>query len=347
MDDIETVAADARAGDESAFGALVARLRPELRLHCYRLLGSMSDADDAVQDALLQAWRAIGGFEGRSSVRTWLYRIATNTCLAKRTKDRRRRDLLAATALSEGVAVPLPMTVPWLEACPDEILDQVAASVPDAAQRLVARETIELHFIAALQHLTGPQRAAVVLRDVLGWSAAECAAELDITMAAANGAVRRGRARLRDLLGPDRQTWAVPGSGSVDPGLIRRYVDAVEGGDQAAIAALLSEDAVVGHQPWAGQPTAEVGWYAGRQTIVEAWAPAFPLELRLVEVRVNRQPAVASYARLPGTAEHRAFALTVLTLDASGLITEVTNLKPDQLALVGLPQTLPATNEGK
>ncbi len=333
----------AQGGDEAAFARLVERFRPELRLHCYRMLGSMTEADDAVQDALLQIWRSLDGFGGRSLVRTWMYRIATHTCLAYRTRARRRHKILAAGTTLDGVVVPVAATVPWLQVCPDDLLDQVAGVEPDA-DRLVALETIELHFIAALQHLTSSQRAAVIMRDVLGWSAAETATELNVTVAAANGTLRRGRATLRDLLGHDRDQWRNTANEPNNDELVRRYIDAIEGGDDAAVAALLVEDAVVSHQANAGQGTAEVTWYAGRDNIIDAWAPALhapiPLDLRLIDVKVNRHLAVASYARLPGDSEHRPFGLAVLRFE-QGRVSEVINLTPDQFALLDLPDFLP------
>ena len=168
--------AAARRGDEAASGRLVDRFRPELLLHCYRMLGSLDDAEDTVQDVFLQAWRGLPGFEGRPSVRTWLYRIATHACLARRTRDRRRYRLLNSS-VTGGMPLPVVMTVPWLQACPDDVINRAAASSPDPASTLVARETIELAVIAALQHLPGRQRAVFLLRDVAGWPARQCATE--------------------------------------------------------------------------------------------------------------------------------------------------------------------------
>lgn len=343
----------ARAGDEGAFGRLVERFRPELQLHCYRMLGSLDDAEDAVQDVLVRAWRALAGFEGRSSVRTWLYRIATRACLARRTRDRRRRGLLAATTVVDGVAVPLALTVPWLQAYPDALLDAVAARDPDPASRLASRETVEIAFVTALQHLPEGQRAALVLRDVLGWPATRCADALDSTVPAVNSALQRARTTLRSLLGSDRDDWRAVSSARVsgeERALVRHYVDAIERADDAAIAALLRPDVVVGHQPGAGGHDAtEPGWYAGRDEVIAAWAPALhsaqPLEMRMVEVWANRRPAVASYVRLPGTDQHRPFGLALLRVE-DGQVAEVTNLTTDQFPAFGLPRTLAAAGPG-
>lgn len=345
--DVEPDVAAAQRGDEAAFGRVVERHRPELHLHCYRLLGSVDDAEDAVQDVLVQAWRGLPDFEGRSSVRTWLYRIATRACLARRTRDDRRSRLLAATTVADGVAMPLALTVPWLQAYPDRLLDAVAAREPDPASRLTARETVEIAVITALQHLPDAQRAALVLRDVLGWPADRCAEALETSVPAVNSALQRGRATLRDLLGGGRDRW--PGGRTAaatadERALVRRYVDAIERADDRAIAALLRGDVVVGHQPGAGgNESTEPGWYAGRDEVVAAWAPVLhgdhPFDLRLVEAWANRQPAVASYIRLPGTDEHRAFGLSVLRIE-DGRVAEVTNLTADQLPAFGLPLTV-------
>jgi RNA polymerase sigma-70 factor (ECF subfamily) len=355
-EELAAVVDAARAGDERAFGELVERFRPELQVHCYRMLGSLDDAEDAVQDVLLRAWRGIGRFEGRASVRTWLYRIASRACLARRTRDRRRTRLLAATTVADGVAVPLALTVPWFQAYPDPLLDAVAARDPDPASRLASRETVEIAFVTALQHLPEGQRAALVLRDVLGWPADRCATALDSSVTAVNSALQRARARLRALLGSDRDDWRAvrtasdTAAGIEERALVRRYIDAIERADDAAIAALLRPDVVVGHQPGAGgHESTEPGWYAGRDEVIAAWAPALhsarPLEMRMVEVWANRRPAVASYVRLPGTDEHRPFGLALLRLE-DGLVAEVTNLTTDQFRAFGLPSSPTARWQG-
>lgn len=341
---IESDVDAARGGDEEAFARLVERFRPELRLHCYRLLGSYEDADDVTQDVIVQMWRALPRFEGRSTLRTWLYRIATRACLARHRRDRHRRSLLATTTVMDGVVAPIAATVPWLQAVPDTLLDDVASRDPDPASGLVARETIELAFVAALQHLSDRQRAVVVLRDVVGWSAKQCAAELDTTVASVNSTLARGRRTLRDVLGPHRTGWTTSEPSPHERALLRRYVAAIEAGDDVAIAALLRHDAIVSHQPFAGDDEPEIVWYQGRETILAGWAPALhglvPLDLRCVGVWVNRQPAVASYARLPGTTEHRAFGLAVLHLH-DDLVVEVVNLTADRFGVLGLPDRLP------
>jgi RNA polymerase sigma-70 factor (ECF subfamily) len=348
MDDaqVDAVVTAAQAGDEAAFGRLVERFGPELKVHCYRMLGSLDDAEDTVQDVFLHAWRALAGFERRASVRTWLYRIATHACLARRTRDQRRRRL-AAIPRDVPRDLPLAMTVPWLQACPDDLLDRAAAHDPDPASTLAARETVEITFVAALQHLPDRQRAAVVLRDVVGWPADRCAEALGTTVPAVNSALQRARSTLRTQLGDSRDDWRASPTVTVEErALVRRYIDAIESSDDAAIAALLDEDVVVAHQPGAGgHDGAEPAWYQGRSTVIEAWAPALhspqPLDMRMVEARANRQPAVASYIRVPGRAEHRAFALSLLGT-RGGRVTEIANLLPDQLPSFGLPVSFTA-----
>src|SRR5262245_17113956 len=338
-------AAAAQAGDEVAFGRIVERFRPELKVHCYRMLASLDDAEDTVQDVFLQAWRNLRDFEGRASVRTWLYRIATHACLAHRNRTRRRRRLLTGNAADGGI--PIVMSVPWLQACPEDLIDRVAAREPDPASLLVARETMELAFIAALQHLPERQRAILVLRDVLGWPAERCATELALTLPSVNSALQRARGALRQRLGGAREQWPSQRDATdVERALVRRYIDAIEAGDDAAIAALLHEDVVVMHQPGAGGNQSAVPiWYRGRTTVVHAWAPALhgpqPVHMRLVESWANRQPGLASYIRFPGSGEQRAFGLTLFRIERQR-ISEITNLTAEQFDSLGLPRTLPS-----
>jgi RNA polymerase sigma-70 factor, ECF subfamily len=347
---LQASVAAAQGGDEAAFARLVERFRPELLLHCYRMLGSLDDAEDTVQEVFLESWRALGDFEGRSSVRTWLYRIATHACLRRRIRDRRRGRLLASSTIIHGPALPLAMTVPWLQLCPDDLLDLVVASDPDPASVLVSRETVEIAFIAALQHLPERQRAVLVLRDVVGWPAQRCAAALESTVPSVNSALQRARTALRDYLGAVREEWPAAASHTpAERALVRRYIDAIERSDDAAIAALLHDDVVVGHQPGAGgNETLEPACYSGRAAVIDAWAPALhgrpPLEMRLLEVWANRRPAVASYIRLPGTIEHRAFALSLIRVQ-DDRIAEITNFPPNQLHAFGLPATFSSSHQ--
>ncbi|ONI84948.1 RNA polymerase subunit sigma-70 [Saccharothrix sp. ALI-22-I] len=296
------------------------RYRHELRVHCYRLLGSFDEAEDLVQETFLKAWRARDTFEGRSSYRAWLYRIATNACL----DVINRRPELATTDEMPAADVP------WLQPFPDALLD----AEPDA--EVVARETIELAFLAAVQHLPAKQRAVLVLRDVLGWPASETAALLGDTVPAVNSALQRARVTMRKHLPERRADW----SGEPNPrekAVVRKFIEATERCDMEMLAAALREDAT-----WTMPPQPE--WYRGRDVLVGFWAPvmvgpeAFG-EWKVLETRANRQPALANYARKPGEEFFKPVALDVLRVE-DGEITEVITFPPDRFPLFGLPATL-------
>ncbi|MEJ2854411.1 MULTISPECIES: RNA polymerase subunit sigma-70 [unclassified Saccharothrix] len=298
------------------------RYRHELRVHCYRLLGSFDEAEDLVQETLLRAWRSRDTFEGRSTFRAWLYRIATNACL-----DAIHRRPAHTPAAGEPV-----LDVPWLQPYPDVLLDQAAG--PDA--EAVARETIELAFLAALQHLPAKQRAVLVLRDVLGWPAAETAELLEDTVPAVNSALQRARVTLRKHLPERRTEWSADPSAQ-ERAVLRRFVEATEKGDMAALASVLREDAL-----WTMPPQPE--WHRGRDELIELWTPimvgpeAFG-EWRAVETWANRQPAVAGYAKPPGGEVYEAVALDVLRVE-DGLITQVLTFGSSMFERFGLPATL-------
>jgi RNA polymerase sigma-70 factor, ECF subfamily len=303
------VVAAALAGDQAAFAALVERHRRELQVHCYRMLGSFTDAEDMVQEAFLRAWRRRETYAGRSTFRAWLYRIATNVCLDHLERHPRR------PGRDGGVG-----EVTWLQPFPDRLLDQVAPpdAEPDAA--VVARETIELAFLVAVQHLPPRQRAVLMLRDVLGWSAAESAAVLEASVASVNSALQRARATLREHLPQQRSEWSPAGPSDEERSVLQRFMDACERADMPALASLMREDAVFSMPP---EPTV----VRGRDGIVESWAPALtdPSELGeflLVPVWLNRQPAAANYVRRLGDTEFRAVAVDVLRLE-DGLITNI------------------------
>lgn len=321
---------------------LVGEYRHELVLHAYRMLGRLDEAEDAVQDASLRAWRGQQGFRGESSARTWLHRLVTNVCLDLRAKGERRSSILAKGTVRDGVAVPIAATVPWLQACPDSMLDAVAAQ-PEVDARLTSRETVEIGFIAALQHLPDRQRAVFLLRDTAGWSARETADQLEMSVPATNSALNRARTTMREVLGAGREEWSRSETSATEDAFVERWVTAVEAGDDGAIAALLDEQVVVSHQPAAGQDTDQIGWYAGVATVIEAWAPALhtepSLDMRLLPLRVNRQPALASYIRVPGQPGRQAFGLEILRL-RQGRAREVINLRADQFPQLGLPEAL-------
>jgi RNA polymerase sigma-70 factor, ECF subfamily len=322
------VVAAARAGDQSAFAAVAERHRRELHVHCYRMLGSFEDAEDIVQETFLRAWRKRASFQGRSTFRAWLYRIATNACLddlQRRPRQPRRADASA-------------FEVTWLQPYPDRLLDAAAASdaEPDAAA--VEKETIELAFLVAIQHLPPRPRAALLLRDVLGWSAKETAALLEVSVASVNSALQRARAAMAKHLPERRLEWAAGSDPSAqERALLARYVEASEQGDAAGLAALLREDARFAMPP-------EPELYVGRDTMVASWVEGgFGSEafgrLRCVETRANRQPAVACWLQRAGDARHHALALDVLRIE-EGAVAEIITFPARVFPAFDLPPTL-------
>jgi RNA polymerase sigma-70 factor, ECF subfamily len=332
------VVAAARAGRESAFAELVERYRRELQVHCYRMLGSFEDAEDMVQETLLRAWRKRKSFEGRSSFRAWLYRIATNACLdALKRRPPRVLPPQVATAADPRVP-PLPAAdMPWLQPYPDRLLEGIAAGDEGPEAELVSKETMELTFLVAIQHLVPRQRAVLILRDVLGWSAKETARLLETTVDSVNSALRRARSTLRRHLPPSRLEWA---SGS-DPTqeerqLLRRYMDAHERGDATTFAALLREDARLTMPP---TPT----WYDGREAIVTFHAQQLfipEIQWQAMVTRANRQLAVAFYTRQPGEPDFRASVMDVLRVE-EGRVTQIDAfVLPALFPAFGLPPTI-------
>jgi RNA polymerase sigma-70 factor (ECF subfamily) len=325
-----SMVAAASAGDEAAFASLADRYRRELHVHCYRMLGSFEDSEDVVQETFLRAWRKRSSFQGRSTFRAWLYGIATKACLDALERRRRVATRHPAQPLAE---------IPWLQPYPDRLLEAVAPADEEPEAELIRRETIELAYIAAIQLLPPRQRAILIARDVLGCSAAESAALLDLSVAAVNSALQRARATLRKHLPPHRQEWA-PGTDptQAERELLERYVEANDQGDAAAMVALLREDALFAMPP---QPE----WWVGREEIVAGWvAGGFGSDslgrFRSVPTRVNRQPAVAGYLRRPGDSSYKAFALDVLRIE-EGLLAEVITFPLEPLLEpLGLPATI-------
>ena len=318
----ETLAARAAAGDDSAFEAIVGRYQARVfRLACR--LTSDTDAPDVLQETFLQVYRHLPSFRGESQFGTWLYRIATNASLdAIRTRSRRVASL---SSFAE---------VPWLQPYPDRLLDEVAPSEAEPDAVVVARETIELTFLAVIQLLSPQQRAVLILRDVLEWSAAEAAALLDTSVAAANSALQRARATLRDQLPERSEDRSASEDLSADErALLQGFIETHERGDTAAAAALLRDDVRVTMppHPWL---------YEGRDAITPLMASAGELgDWRLVPTRANRQPAAASYLRRPGDSVYRAFKLDVLGVE-DGAIAEITTFHSDVFAAFGLAETL-------
>ncbi|MFJ1765459.1 RNA polymerase subunit sigma-70 [Amycolatopsis sp. NPDC088138] len=318
------------------FESVVERHRREIQVHCYRMLGSLSDAEDLTQETFLRAWKSRDGFEGRASVRTWLYRIATNACLDTLAR-RPRRVLPDQLGPSGEPGGPLAAAdLPWLEPYPDRLLDTGA---PDAL--VVERETIELAFLAAVQYLPPRQRAVLMLRDVLGWPAKETASVLETTVASANSALQRARTTLRERLPARRAEWSAGDPTAEEAALLKRFITAYEQGDPNAVARLLHEDAQAVMPPY-------TLWFGSRDAITAALSlsldPAAPTcvgRFRMLPVRANRQPAVATYLRRPGEDGYRWFGVTLLTVER-GLVAAMAAFEGTSPAPWGLPETWPA-----
>lgn len=346
-DDDELVAA-ARAGDEAAFAEVVRRYERELRVHCYRMLGSFHESEDLVQETFLRAWRRRETFEGRSTFRAWLYRIATNACLDHLDRNPRRPRPYGPSPSAASVAGEAPAAVPWLEPFPDRLLGVPAPDEAEPDAVVVARETIELAFLVAIQHLPPRQRAVLILRDVLGWPAAETAMLLEGTVASVKSALARARSTVREHLPERRDDWAPSAEPTQDErALLRRYIDAHAHGDANAIAALLAEEVRLTMPP-------HPEWFGGTAAIVELHREVFdPASAwyhgrwRSIATSANRQPAVAHYCERPSAPEtqtlagrYRAQVLDVLRV-RDGRVVEITAFEPRMFAAFGLPLTQP------
>lgn len=311
--------------DESAFTGLAERHRRELHVHCYRMLGSFEDAEDTVQETFLRAWRRRETFQGRSTFRAWLYRIATNACL----------DLLARRR-------PEPATggeVRWLQPYPDRLLDELPAAGADEPETLaVARETIELAYVVAVQHLAPRPRAVLILRDVLGWPARDVAELLGDSVNSVNSALQRARAGMREHLPAERQDWTGGGDDATRE-LVRRFTDASVATDIAGLTALLRDDVRCAMPP-------TPGLHVGRDAVVEDWIDdgfAGMTGLRGIPTTVNRQPAVAFYHWREREGAYLPLTLDVLRV-TGGAITEIVTFHADRFARLGLPERLHASS---
>src|SRR5216683_4429516 len=327
--------AGVRSGDEAAFAALTEPYRRQLHVHCYRMLGSFDEAEDLVQETLLRAWRGRAGFEGRSMVRTWLYRIATNACLDFLESRSRRLQSLESPQAAESYGVE------WLQPYPDRLLDQIASSDSEPDALVIARETIELAYLTAIQYLPPKQRAILILRDALGWSAKETAGLLDETVASVNSALNRARSAMRTRLPERRLEWSATSEPTnAEREVLERYMHATDRADVAALTALLREEALLTMPPF---PT----WFLGRDEIATAFAlaidpnlPTYQGEFRTVATAANRQPALAAYVRRPGESEYRPLGLDVLRLEGDQVIEITRFVTADMFAAFGLPMTV-------
>jgi RNA polymerase sigma-70 factor, ECF subfamily len=283
--------------DESTFAARTEPHRPALVVHCYRMLGNLHDAEDVTQETLLRAWRTRTSFHGDASLHTWLHRIATNACLDVLRSRQRRPVVLDSVPHPAMTSAASPVAASWLEPIPDRLLDSAEASVEDA---VVARETVELAMIAAIQYLPPRQRAVFALRDVLGWSAQETAAALETSAAGVHSALQRARATIRAQLPDERSQWSTRADVSPDERAVAaRFMAAIEAGDDVAIRQLLHPLARVGHAPGAGgNVTDKPAVYAGADEIVRAWAPLLHAE-EPIEIRMLPTEATSSQRSLP------------------------------------------------
>lgn len=317
--------------DETAFAVLTESHRREIRAHCYRMTGSYDDAEDLVQETFLRAWRARDGYQGRASARTWLYRIATNACLDfQRRTARRPQTYEPLPGMDHGTGEP-PARITWLQPCPDDEL-------PDSAAE--SRETVELVLLAALQHLPARQRAALVLRDLLGLTAAETAQALDTSVASVNSALQRARPALREHLPASRTDWTATPPTDAERAALQRYMTAAERLDFDAMAELLAEDVTLTMPP-------NAFWFTGREALLAflrpSLDPASPVFLghwRHLPARANGQLAAGGYVRRPGTNVYRAQVLDVLRFDGAGRIAEITSFEPHLFPAFGLPLRL-------
>ena len=344
-DSIERVGPRRRTSpDEAAFRELVEVHRAQLHAHCYRMLGSLHDADDALQETLLRAWRALPRFAGRSSLRTWLYRIATNVCLdaiARRPKRVLPVDYGPTLGPGEDDPTQAASRTLWIEPYPDETLAP-AAGDPGPDARDEQREALELAFVGALQHLPPRQRAVLVLRDVLGFSAKEAAASLETTVASVNGAIQRARRTVEERVPEQSQQATLRSLGDRRLSkLAERFADALERGDVDAVLAMLTEDATFGMPPYPGRRR-------GRDAIAASWLMPGgpPPRLRYVPTRANGQVALGCYVLERSGDAYVPLALDVLTLRGEAIADVTAFRTPAVFGRFGLPDRIPLPGSG-
>jgi RNA polymerase sigma-70 factor (ECF subfamily) len=319
-----------------AFQEAVERYRYQLQVHCYRMLGSLTDAEDLVQETFLRAWRARDRFEGRTSFRNWLYRIATNACLNAIATSKHAKRIWPDAYGPPATEPPVGQAaheVPWLEPYPDVALETVSDIAPGPDARYELRESVQLAFISAIQELPPRQRAVLLLRDVLGFSAAESAELLETTVTSINSALQRARATL-DRLPPTPQHHAT----ADEQATLERYVRTWESTDIDGFVALLKEDAILRMPPWPH-------WYLGRRSIKDfflwVWNQRRERTWRLISTSANGQPAIAHYAADRGTSVFVPHNIEILTLDRDG-IAVLTAFRAAEFPKFGLPESLGA-----
>jgi RNA polymerase sigma-70 factor (ECF subfamily) len=321
--------ARAQRGDEDAFAQLTQPYRRELQLHCYRILGSFDDAEDLLQETLLAAWRGLEQFEGRSSLRAWLYTIATNRCLNALRDDRRRPQLVMSADAPESAEIP------WLSPYPDSLLEGIADAAPGPAARYEAKEAVALAFVSGLQYLAPRQRAVMVLRDVLGFHADEVAEMLGSSVASVNSALQRARAVLESRLPPARDRLAMPLTGA-ERNLVERFAEAFQRDDIDGMIALLTDDAFVAMPP-------DPFWCAGGEAIERFLRERFAARgtpQRFIPVGANLQPAYAYYL-LRGE-EWVLAGMFVVGVRPAGISSVIRFGGQRLLGSLGLPQRIPA-----
>ena len=316
------------------FDDLVRKYRRELHVYCYRMLGSFDEAEDHVQEVLLRAWRSREGFQGQSSPRTWLYRVATNACLDTLRHDARRA--VAAPSSGSVSQGPSVAAMPWVQPYPDSLLDEIAANQPGPEAVTVTRETISLAFLAAIQLLPPRQRAVLILRDVASWPAAEVAGMLGMSVSAVNSALQRARTTLRNQWPDGRLAWAPaaePDSGQRR--LLQRYISAHEQADPEALIEMLREDVRLAISP-------QVGEWNGRPEVGDALREGMNSlgRWRLLPITANGQPGAAGYLRRPGETAFLPFVLTVLCFE-DGCLADIAAFEQSSMfAAFGLPARL-------
>ena len=317
------------------FDDLVRRYRRELHVYCYRMLGSFDEAEDHVQEVFLRAWRSRERFRGGSSPRTWLYRIATNACLDTLRRDARRAG--PAPSSAPAGSGPSVAAMPWVQPYPDSLLDEVPADLPGPEAVAVSRETMSLAFLATLQLLPPRQRAVLILRDVVGWPAADVAGLLDMSVPAVNSALQRARTTLRDRWPGGRLDWAP--AAEPDPEqrrLLQRFIAAHEQADPEALIAVLRHDVRLG--------ISQVGEWNGLPEVGDALRDGMNAlgQWRLLPIMANGQPGAAGYLRRPGETAFVPFVLTVLSIEDDHLVDIAAFEQPSMFTAFGLPASLPS-----